>query len=121
VDLLGRSSERTEALVKAEEALASLEAGAADLEDVVEFEALPVAEFEALLAEHVDDEGEVDEKSMRPHLFARCATDPELQDVAWWREHLKDRTFTAGHANTLWLTAWEVNAGRGGIGGPLAV
>src|SRR3546814_1674833 len=75
-------------------------------------------EFEKLLAEHTDADGELDVETFRPILAAACATDPELKDPAWWAEQMASAKWALGEREALYVACWRLNFSppRGGLG-----
>lgn len=76
----------------------------------VEFVALPAVDFEAVVASHPSPDGDdsgLDWRSALPVLAALCATDPDLADDGWWRNHLS--AWSSGELLTLWGALLRLN------------
>ncbi len=67
----------------------------------VEFEAVPPAALEEMLAQHTLPDGSVDRDGLLPELAAACAVDVELMVVDLWREVLGER-FSKGERDDLY-------------------
>lgn len=73
----------------------------------VDFDALPPADFEALIAAHTLEDGKdagIDRARLMPALAAACAVDESLRDESWWAEQLDpERTsWSTGEVDALW-------------------
>lgn len=75
----------------------------------VELAAMEPAEFEALLAEHAGEDGELDVETFRPILVAACATDPELKEPAWWAEQFASKKWALGEREAMYVACWRLN------------
>lgn len=75
----------------------------------VELAALEPAEFEALLAEHAGEDGDLDVETFRPALVAACVTDPELKDPAWWAEQFESKKWALGEREAMYVACWRLN------------
>lgn len=72
--------------------------------------ALPAAEWEALTARHLLDNGEdLDWDELLPVALACCVEDTDLGDVDWWRERLREAAWTAGDVAALRRAVLHVN------------
>lgn len=83
----------------------------------VEFEALAPEDFEALLAAHVDEHGDVDRPAMRAALAGACAVDEDLRDADWWAEQLASGRWSKGEVDDLYhllFTVLNYSVPRGG-------
>lgn len=97
------------------EEIAELEAAASAADDAVrghyvdvEFQAMDPVEFEALLMEHTDEEGEVERTAMRPALAAACAVDEDLRDEQWWAEQFGSGSWSKGELDDLYYRLFTV-------------
>lgn len=68
----------------------------------VAFVALHPRKFEALIAAHTTDKGDVDRDALRPALAAACAEDEDLRDEAWWAAQLASGNWSTGERDDLY-------------------
>jgi len=77
----------------------------------VELQALPDHEWEGLFADlEPDASGDLDLDPILAPLLAASCTDPELQDVEWWSDQLKQPAWTDGDKAALSRLFLELNA-----------
>lgn len=88
---------------------------------LVEIQALPDDEWDAILGEAPEDEaGDIDLNDVRALLLAASCTDPELQDATWWEQQLARPEYSKGDklaiTNTLLRLNLNTPDGRQGKG-----
>lgn len=77
--------------------LREAQARVADTVVVVELQALPDDEWDAILGEAPEDEnGDIDLDDVRGALLAASCTDPDLQDAEWWDEQFARPEYSKG-------------------------
>lgn len=84
----------------------------------VAFVALRGDDFEALIAAHTGDDGDLDRDRMRPALAAACAEDESLRDPDWWAEQFASDEWSAGERDNLYnrlFTELNYSVPSGGI------
>lgn len=106
------------ALAELEQAVTDAQAALAEHFEQVEFVALDPADFEALVAAHTTEAGDVDRDALRPVLAAACAVDEDLQDATWWAEQLSSGVWTSGERDELYyrlFTLLHYSVPSGGV------
>lgn len=101
--------------------LADAKARQDDTVALVELQALPPAEWDAIFgAADVDDDGDVDLDDVRAALLAASCVDAELRDEAWWETQLARPEYSKGDKlainNLLLALNLHVPDGRQGKG-----
>ena len=102
-------------------ALKEAKDGQADTVVMVELQALPDDEWDAILGEALEDEaGDIDLDDVRGALLAASCVDETLRDQAWWDSQLADPKFSKGDkiaiTNTLLRLNLNTPDGRAGKG-----
>lgn len=105
-----------EGLAAAQAAHAAAQAAYAACFEAVEFLALPGDEYEALVAEHIDDDGDLDTAAVLPHLAAACAVPQDLADATWWAGQLASDRWSAGERDDLYHALYLLNRAVPGPG-----
>lgn len=72
--------------------------------------AMPAADWEALTAAYLLDDGEdLDWRGLLPHALAACCEDEDLQDADWWASKLDDPAWSAGDIAALRRAVLHLN------------